>query len=287
MLSTEIVNFGKQMDAAKDKQMLIDLAEGCTNVLDLGAGTGAISREIAKKWGCHVDAVDVQFKGKVKSGKFVTYHRCKIEDYKLKWETDPKAKKYDCVVLSAILHELTDWQISNIIDALSNMCAPNCRILIREPFYDEELGPISANGYSREDFIELIPNHIPCRKYIEYLKEIKLDTNASIEYARSMEKYNDPAYVPKYIDWVNLAFAVSYGDESWEREKREKRYARSLNWCKETFSKLRTYTGFQVFSVRDESYADLFKKAGFPKEMFDMIDYTGMIVVIDYSKKED
>ena len=48
-MTQENRKFGMRMDTANDKQMLVDLAEGATRVLDLGAGTGKLARDIAMR----------------------------------------------------------------------------------------------------------------------------------------------------------------------------------------------------------------------------------------------
>ena len=268
-MKREIINFGKRMDQAEDKALLVDYAEGATNVLDLGAGTGKIARDIAEKWGAHVDAVDIQFKDNCQNSDSVTYYGVGINEF-LDTHVD---NKYDCVVLSAILHELSDEYLEYTLAKLQKVMADNCRILIREPFYDNTLGPVKG-GKDLNRFCALVENHLPAGKAIEFALTKKLHSDRPLDITDLVG-----------LDWVNLAFTISYGPQSWEREKYELRYARSLNWCKESFNfPLRPFTGFQVYPVLDKTYRRHFINANIPAEAFDLIQYTGMIVVIDYSK---
>jgi SAM-dependent methyltransferase len=264
-----IIEFGKRMDQAEDKLLLVDYAEGATEVLDLGAGTGKISRDIAEKWGAHCDAVDLEFKDNCQNSDKITYYSMDINEF-----LATSKKKYDCIVLSAILHELSDNYLETMFAHLQDRLADNARILIREPFYDTILGPVVPRDLNT--FVDLVKNKLPAGKTIEFAQTPKLNSGSSLN-------INDLVG----IDWVNLSFTISYGDASWEREKQELRYARSLNWCKGIFNfSCRPFTGFQVYPVLDKTYKKHFINAGLPGEAFDLIQYTGMIVVIDYSKGE-
>ena len=265
-MNKEILEFGKRMDTAEDKAMLVDYAEGFKSVLDLGAGTGKIARDIAEKWGAHVDAVDIQFKDNCQNSDNVTYYGMGINDFLA--ITD---KKYDCIVLSAILHELSDGYVGTMLSRLQNVMLPNCRILIREPFCDNNLGPVLPEDLNT--FVDLVKNNLPAGKAIEFAMTPKLHSERPLDVTDLIG-----------IDWVNMCFTISYGEQSWEREKHELRYARTLNWCKEFFNfSKRPFTGFQVFPVLDKTYRRHFINANIPAAAFDLIQYTGMIIVIDYS----
>lgn len=267
-MERNIVKFGIRMDQAEDKLLLVDYARGAKNVLDLGAGTGKISRDIADKWGAHCDAVDLEFKDEIQNTELVTYYSMDINTFLATID-----KKYDCVVLSAILHELSDDYLEKMFVYLQNRLSDNARILIREPFYDFTLGPVKG-GRDLNRFVELVQNNLPAGKAIEFALTPKLHSGRPLVIDDLVG-----------IDWVNLSFTICYGDASWEREKKELRYARSLNWCKEKFNfPARPFTGFQVYPVLDTTYRRHFVNANLPAEAFDLIQYTGMIVVIDYSK---
>jgi len=265
-MDKSIIEFGKRMDTAEDKAMLVDYAEGFKSVLDLGAGTGKISRDIAEKWGAHVDAVDIQFKDNCQNSDSVTYYGVGINEF-----LATTTNKYDCIVLSAILHELSDDYIGTMLARLQDVMLPNCRILIREPFCDNILGPVLNKDL--DNFVELVKNKLPAGKVIEFAMTKKLNSERPLDITDLIG-----------IDWVNMCFTISYGDQSWEREKHELRYARTLNWCKEFFNfSRRPFTGFQAYPVLDKTYKKHFVNAGIPSEAFDLIQYTGMIIVIDYS----
>ena len=274
-----IIEFGKRMDQAEDKVLLVEYAAGAKEVLDLGAGTGKIARDIAEKYNAHVDAVDIQFKDNCQNSDNVTYYGMSIIDF-IKTH---KGKKYDCIILSAIIHELDKLTLDFLKEYLPIMMKKNCRVIIREPFYERGLGPIKAED--DEEFIDLVSKNISADKAFGYYLATKLSLGGSM--------FGHQIHFGSSIDYANLAFVVSYGEQSWEREKHEFRYAYSLDWCKDFFnftekrfhdSVARPFTGFQVYPVLDKTYREHFIKAGIPSEAFDLIQYTGMIVVIDYSK---
>lgn len=265
-----IVEFGKRMNKSEDKSLLIDYAEGFKEVLDLGAGTGKISRDIAEKWGAHCDAVDLQFKEEVENSENVTYYGMDI----IRFLRESK-KKYDLIILSAILHELNDSELVEIFNYLPYVMNTNCRVIIREPFYDSVLGPIKEEDANK--FSNLVKDHLPAGKAIEFFTTRKLHNGCYGMLGH---------YLPNRsaLEWLNLCFTLSYGEDSWYREKYELRYARSLDWVKEGFNfKKRPYTGFQVYPILDKTYKEHFTKINIPEEAFDLIQYTGMIIVIDYS----
>ena len=268
-MDKSIREFGKRMDTAEDKLVLVDYAEGFKSILDLGAGTGKISRDIAEKCSAHVDAVDLEFKDNCHNSELITYYSQDINTF-----LSTTKNKYDCIVLSAILHELSDEYICQMFSSIQDIMLPNCRIIIREPFVDDILGPVLPKDLNR--FIELVKNNLPAGKAIEFAQMPKLNSGKPL---------NINSFVG--IDWINFCFTISYGEASWEREKKELRYARSLNWCKEFFNfSKRPFTGFQILPILDKTYRKHFIDANLPAEAFDLIQYTGMLVIIDYSEIE-
>lgn len=268
-MKKEIIEFGRRMDAAEDKKTLIEYAEGATNVLDLGAGTGKIARDIASAYGAHVDAVDIQFKDNCTDSDNVSYYGMSIADF---LKTFAGTKKYDCIVLSAILHELGNEDIQLLQIYLPEVMMTNCRILIREPFYDSALGPVLKEN--AKEFIELTSTNISANKAFEFVQTPKLSSRMALD----IQKFGTAT------DYANLSFTLSYGEQSWEREKHELRYARSLDWCKAFFNFVyRPFTAFQVLPTLDTTYKQHFIDAGIPGRAFDLIQYTGMLVVVDYS----
>jgi len=261
--------FGRRMDSSSNKQFITDFAKDAHYVLDLGAGTGKISREIAAKTGANVDSVDMMFKEEnLKNTDKVTYYSMTIEDFLVK---KAERKKYDCIVLSAILHELSDKDLSVILKYFPVIMADNCRVIIREPFYDDYFGPVKED--KAKAFVELVKDKIPAGKAIEYANTPKCHSKEIL----NLQKFS-------LIDWVNLSFTCAYGIENWDREKHEERYARSLSWCKTFFDfKKRGYTSFFVRPILDETYKEHFANAGLPAEAFDLITFTTMFVVIDYT----
>jgi len=269
---TEVLReFGRRMDTAIDKQEFIDYAKDCMYVLDLGAGTGKMARELSSKWHVHVDAVDQQFKGDCTVQAGVSYYGMSI----LEFLTTYTEKQYNCIILSAILHELSNFELAQLSILLPKVMAPSCRILIREPFYDDYLGPVDWRN--KDKLAEIIKSVVPEEKLNEYLRAVKLSTGRPCPV-----EWGDEA-----VDWANLAFTYSYGEENWSREIHEYRYARSLNWCKDFFNfDTRPYTGFEVICRKDEAYRKHFADIGYPEDVFNMLRYTGMTVIFDYKSAD-
>lgn len=275
-MNRSLVEFGKRMDSAEDKEVFIGFCKGAKHVLDLGAGTGKMAREIAEKFGCEVSAVDKSYEKEAYTENNVTYYGMSIKDF---LRTEQSDKKYDCIILSAILHELNGQQLEAFL-YLPSIMSQNCRIIIREPFYDFFLGPVTRDNTEIEDakkFIELVSSSVNFHRVKEYQQAAKLSETV-------LPYFDENSSIHSVIFWANLAFVLSYGEDSWEREKHEYRYARSLDWCKEFFNSFRSYTGFQVYPVLDKTYRQHFINAGIPGEAFDLLKYTGMHVIIDYSK---
>jgi len=272
-MNRSLVEFGKRMDSAEDKEVFIGFCKGAKHVLDLGAGTGKMAREIAEKFGCEVSAVDKSYEKKTYTENNVTYYGMSIEDFLRAERSD---KKYDCIILSAILHELNDQQLEAFL-YLPSIMSQNCRILIREPFFDYSLGPVTRDAEDAKKFIELVSSNVDFFRVKEYQHATKLSETP-------FPHFGETCSFDTTTFWANLAFVLSYGEDSWEREKHEYRYARSLDWCKEFFNRFRSYTGFQVYPVLDKTYRQHFINAGIPGGAFDLLKYTGMHVVIDYSK---
>ena len=274
-MDKQLIKFGKRMDSAEDKKTLISYCEGAKRVLDLGAGTGAMAREIAEKYGCHVDAVDLQWKAENSpETKNVSYIKDEIGLFVEKCAAEGNTR-YDCVILSAIIHELDRKSMASLINYLPKIMSDKCRILIREPLFDFNIGPVLKENSL--EFIENVFKHISGAKFEEYIRcKKKSGWLFLIEHTGA---------IPVAFHLANFAFVLSYGPDSWEREKYEYRYACSLNSIKRVFDfSNRPYTGFKVNFIKDMSYRKHFVNAGIPGRAFDLIEYTGMHVIIDYSR---
>ena len=93
------------------------------------------------------------------------------------------------------------------------------------------------------------------------------------------------SFVEEELIWNDCKKYILNGKDSWLREKHEYRYARSIDWAKTFFNfKTRPYTGFQVYTILDKTYRQHFINAGIPGEAFDLLQYTGLHIIIDYSK---
>lgn len=230
------------------------------NVLDLGVGTGKIACDIADAYGCHVDAVDMAFKDdELRDHPLVTYHHQSTQDF---LQENCYEKKYDCIIMSDFLHELNDNVAKDIASYLPMVMDEECRIIIREPLWDNGLGPVLEKD--RDKFIRLVKNALLSEKVQEYMLANTL-------------------FYSNWCDWVNIAFLFGYGKENWEREKHKCRFAHSFRWCKETFDFWdRPIVSMFIKTVLDKTYRQHFIDAGIPGEAFDLLKYTTMYVVFDY-----
>ena len=131
----EELEFGKQMDASPDKKEVADLVIKYkrTNVLDLGAGTGIISKLISEA-GIYCTAVDNNFKTEDTKNTskllyvpydIITFVSSKVRLFE-KLDNDPETDKqkvntlkYDCIILSAVLHELSKKEFNYL---KKNLC---------------------------------------------------------------------------------------------------------------------------------------------------------------------
>lgn len=264
--------FGRRMDSSPNKKMIVDFVyHKSKNVLDLGAGTGKIACDIADAYGCHVDAVDMAFKDdELRDHPLVTYYHQRIQDF---LEENCYEKKYDCIIISAVLHELNDNVAKDIASYLPMVMDEECRIIIREPLWDNGLGPVLEKD--RDEFIRLVKNALPPEKVQEYMLATKKHLNdTQLFWFAGLDDWRD---------WVNTAFLFSYGKENWEREKHECRFARSLRRCKEMFDFWdRPVVSMFTKTVLDTTYRQHFIDAGIPGEAFDLLKYTTMYVVFDY-----
>ena len=242
--------FSKRMSAAAGKQRVIELAKDCNKILDLGAGNGIIAKALADI-GKEVDAVEID--PNVKKPANVKWHTCDIIDFL--WKT---RKQFDCIIISAVLHELSPYEISLIGSYMKDVMLPECKIIIREPFItDYLLNEIYA--YDKK-FLEM---SIAEKKKKEYFKAEKKGRDVDEE---------------DVLDLLNCAFAISYGERSWAREKHEMRYCHKLEPVI-----YRLNAGFRRIAIeleKDESYKTHFSENGLAADILNKVNYTSMIVVL-------
>ena len=134
----EELEFGKQMDASPDKKEVADLVikYNRKNVLDLGAGTGIISDLIAAA-GSKCTAVDNNFKtDDLKCTDILEYCpidlvdfvKCEIALFENSFKS--KKDKYDCIILSAVLHELNKKEFNFLKKNLYKIVTDYCIVII-------------------------------------------------------------------------------------------------------------------------------------------------------------
>ena len=263
MNRVEELRFGKQMDKSPDKKTLIGtiITHKCTRVLDLGAGTGLISKTIAAA-GIKADAVDKCFKtDELINTEYLTYYPVDMFTF-LKNTTN----KYDCIVLSAILHELNPFQINKLKRLLKKVIDKDkCLILIREPFYEKTKEGIKPfkDIESQKKIKELVTNLTPENKLKKFFKTPKLSWRN----------------VPKCIKYLNLVFTNSYGEQSWEREVKENRFAFSKNYLEKFCKSLIPNCDIFTTKIYDKSYAQIINNIGYTKEVVDSFEYSTCLLI--------
>lgn len=261
----EELNFGKQMDNAFDKKRIVKLVvDGkCKNVVDLGAGTGMIARQISE-FGIKVSAVDLNFKADgIKNTPLLTYYPCDL--VRFVYNID---EKFDCIILSAVLHELSREDFSLLAKGLKKIADPDgCMIIIREPYF-ERMPDGRIRPFKTKELQEIIPKIIgistPDRNREEFL-----DTPKKSEIS-----------VPNCIKYLNMAFTYSYGADSWYREVKENRYAFSkkvlVSFCKKVLGSDGITFQYEFF---DKEYKTYFRECGYADRILDSIEYTNCLIV--------
>lgn len=250
------------------KRRLISMASEAKCALDLGAGNGFIAHELSSRYKAKVVAIEKDGEYEYGSSPLVKWVKSDIVDY-LSDERN-QMHQFDLIVFSAVLHELSDAELNLILRLLPKFMAKNCRILIREPFFDKALGPVLP--CDEQTVCKLIANSNP--------------SDDKLWQYRTCSKKSTRGFSPCARDFLSYAFVLSYGEESWERERREFRYARSLEWCERAFNfATNPYVSFRIEFEFDESYRKHFAAAGIDASVLDRVQYTGMIVEFKYGMK--
>ena len=263
----EELRFGLQMDKSPDKHRMIQLVfeNHCKRVVDLGAGTGIVAKKISEL-GIRADAVDINFKcDSYSNTERLTYYPTDLVNFAEKTEN-----RYDCIILSAVLHELSPRERRRLQKGLKRIADPTgCMILIREPYYDVRpdgtIRPFISKNSQRS-----IANEIslltPQREVKEFMGTKKLSTGLFDR-------------IPWEIRLLGLAFTRAYGTQSWEREKHEYRFAFSKTelerWCQGV---LGTQVNF-VYETYDKDYKDYFSNVGYTPMVADGIEYTNCLLM--------
>lgn len=259
----EELKFGKQMDKALDKKTLIRtvIKAKPKRVLDLGAGTGIISKGISEA-NIFVDAVDNCFKTDLLiNTEFLTYHPVNIFTF-LKHTSN----KYDCIILSALLHELNPFEILKLKRLLKRVIdKEDCTIIIREPYYEktkECIKPFISKD-AQKKFKELMITLTPEKTIRKFFRKPKLSWLT----------------VPKCIKYLNLAFTVSYGEQSWKREVKEYKYAYSKKYL-ERFCKSIIPEAVTIITQNyDKNYKQFFIECGYTEEVYSSFEWTNCTLI--------
>lgn len=282
----EELEFGKQMDASPDKQEVADLVIKYKrkNVLDLGAGTGIISKLIARA-GIECTAVDKNFKiededmtnkGKVLyvSRDIVSYVKHKVNLFEKLDNTDTDKTlidswKYDCIILSAVLHELSKKEFNYLKKNLHKIMSSDCIVIIREPYYQR---------WHDDGRIYLPFNSLEEQNMA--MEEILNVTDNKFQKLFNNTKKLSERKVPYPIKVLNMAFTYSYGKDSWEREVKEYRYTFSYKDLVK-FIKGLYKNNFDILIRHkfDKHYTKHFKDCGYSDNILNSIDYTNCTLI--------
>ena len=263
----EELEFGKQMDASPDKKQVADLVVKMnrTNVLDLGAGTGIISKLISEH-NIHCTAVDNNFKSEdITDTEYLHFNCDNLIDF-VKCATMYDWDKYDCIILSAVLHELNRKQYNYLKNNLGKIITDDCVIIIREPYY-EKVSNYYRPFSSKED-----------QKLA--VQEIKKVTSKNFQTLFNKTPKVSQRRVPKDIKTLNMAFTYSYGANSWDREVNEYRYTFKLSELKSFCNKVFNTHNYAFRQEKfDYSYMEYFRKCGYTNNVLNSIGYTNCLVI--------
>lgn len=281
----EELEFGRQMDASLDKKAVADLVikYNRKNVLDLGAGTGIISKLISEAGIC-CTAVDNNFK--IESPKntsklfyvpydIITFVSSKVTLFK-KLDNDLEADKqkvnalkYDCIILSAVLHELNKKEFNYLKKNLHKIVTDDCIVIIREPYYQR--------GHSDKrvwlPFTSLEEQNMT-------MEEIINVTDPGFQRLFNSIKKTSSRRVPYPIKVLNMAFTYSYGKDSWEREVKEYRYTFSYKALVKFIKRIYTNNVDIIIKTNfDSHYVKHFKACGYSDNILNSIDYTNCTLI--------
>lgn len=210
-------------------------------VLDLGAGTCVIEQSLLRhKYKGHIIAIEQNPVTTLKSTR-----RCKILQDDIIFGTYcmlNQINKYKnvCIVLSAILHELSERRLHELATII-NLINGKIMLYIREPI---------ITGALLNDRISIVESE----DYLAYK-------------ALHLNQWSDT------IMFINYCFLKSYGPDSWEREKKEGRFTFNVDEIAQFISECYCIVTDMDFEK------DPFYEKTLPYGLYQKIDYTGSTII--------
>lgn len=262
MDNTEFYN---RMALPSNKEQMIKLASHCNYILDLGCGRGEVDWAIAKEMGTYtvfdcVDSSVTEFAEDYELSKVVEPYRPNFYNMDLVEFVEKTGHTYDCIILSAVLHELNSEQMRRLAKSLRRIMRENCTLLIREPLFTHNL--IKNKSEFKSIFSHLA---LPLHTYLDWMAAHKKSERR----------------VPSVYQCINMLFTLAYGENSWDREKHEHRFAYSLSyikrWARSVYKK-RVHCLY--YRYKDCSYYKHFAAAGLPQQALDQLSYTSGLLVV-------
>lgn len=233
---TNLELFFERMSKAPDKEKILPFVGD--NILDLGAGNGAIEKIIFK------NKKDVKITAVEKNSIYCNYLKDYFEDYienkKLeviqrdiltfvKFYSQWQKEKYDTIILSAVIHELDKEELDLLLANIKYFVKDGGAIIIRDFLRtgDETYLKIKVDNETNQKMIS---------SYVDF------------HYLPVLQK-NNYFYGYKY-DLLNCLFAITYGAESFERrEKYEQRFHWTLKELEEFLGNKDYLENYSVDSV--------------------------------------
>lgn len=151
--------YGKKLSA------YVDIRD--KKVLDFGCGTGnnCILFDSSKYLGIDIDSDRIKYARKLNSE-----YNFKVVDSNLK---EIKDSSYDRILISAVLHHISDSDINDYIDDFKRILKPDGQIMIYEPYYsaDFKIGNWVMKTFDEGEYI---------RNEQQYLKLFEKDFNSKV-----------------------------------------------------------------------------------------------------------
>lgn len=230
---TEFQNRMNILNKNKNKIIEFILQNNFDLILDLGAGTCVIEQNLPD----HIHKIAIE-KNPLNIQINNTEIICDDIIHALKNKINEiNQYKSVCVILSAVLHELNKTQLRQLSNLLNQI--QNKTIYIREPLITDCL--------ITEPF-----QVIDSPKFNEY---------------KSLHSWNEE------ITFINYCFLISYGENSWDREKLEGRFTFTFEEMVDFIEKC----GVSITKIFME--CDEFYKQTLPYDMYDKIHYTGNLII--------